>query len=437
MAYTKILVVHSRLYRSVDYALNEEKTSLAAAIDYALNRDKTETTCFESAINCELGSAYEDMTATKRRWGKQSRKRKGYHIIQSFVPGEVTAEQAHAVGVEFAYKLLGERYEVVVGTHLDKAHLHNHIVFNSVSFVDGAMYKDTKKDYYQGIRGTSDAICREHGLSIIEPDDDSPKRSRPQWDGRTTVRDTVRRDIDAALRRAYTFRSLLSELRRMGYTVSAGSRKYVTVRPMGAERNIRLNSLGSGYTEQDLSNRLAAVRAGEAPPVQTGQPIHGRYTVRGKPRYRPRRLSSFQRLCFRYMLLLNGVKRGRTTVRVPYSVRMEVAKLDRYQRQFAFLRKNRIDTAQQLSMQYDALQAEIDALVDRRCELYRQKRRGDESAGQRIAEITERLRPLRRSLRMCARIEEDIERMRHELADVGAERAGTHDRLRKRNEVVR
>ena len=169
MAYTKILVVHNRLDKSVDYAQNKDKTTqesdpLEAAIGYALNREKTETACFETALNCDRETVYNDMMATKERWGKLGRKRKGCHIIQSFVPGEVTPEVAHAVGVELAQRLLGERYEVIVTTHLDKAHLHNHIVFNSVSFVDGVMYRDTMTDYYQGIQGTSDALCREHGL---------------------------------------------------------------------------------------------------------------------------------------------------------------------------------------------------------------------------------------------------------------------------------
>lgn len=207
MAYTKILVVHNRLDKSVAYVQNEEKTSLEAAIDYALNRDKTEQVCFETAINCDRETVYTDMLSTKRRWGKEERKRKGYHIIQSFAPGEVTPEEAHAIGVELAQRLLGDRYEAIVATHLNKAHLHSHIVFNSVSFVDGAMYRDTLKDYYggdgTGIRGTSDAICREHGLSVMEPD--TPQRgpvSRGEWEagqgGKATLRGLVREDIDAA-----------------------------------------------------------------------------------------------------------------------------------------------------------------------------------------------------------------------------------------------
>ena len=139
MAYTKILVIHNRLDKCVGYTQDPEKTSLEAAIDYALDREKTEQTCFETAVNCDRESVYADMMDTKRRWGKEGRKRKGYHIIQSFAPGEVTPDQAHAVGVEFARRLLGDRYEAVVCPHLNKAHLLSLISFKSVSLVEGAM----------------------------------------------------------------------------------------------------------------------------------------------------------------------------------------------------------------------------------------------------------------------------------------------------------
>lgn len=134
MAYTKIIVIRGRLDKCLRYAANEEKTYLETAVDYALDRDKTERVCFETAINCGRDTAYEDMTQTARRWGKQNRVRKGYHVIQSFRPGEVTPEQAHAIGAELAQRALGGQYEVVVATHLDRTHLHNHVVFNAVSF---------------------------------------------------------------------------------------------------------------------------------------------------------------------------------------------------------------------------------------------------------------------------------------------------------------
>ena len=423
MAYTKILVVHNRLDKSVDYAQNKDKTTLEldpleAAIGYALNREKTETACFETSLNCDRETVYNDMMATKERWGKLGRKRKGYHIIQSFVPGEVTPETAHAMGVELAQRLLGERYEVIVTTHLDKAHLHNHIVFNSVSFVDGVMYRDTMTDYYQGIRGTSDAICQEYGLSVIEPDPDNPekRRSRPEWEGKANVRDTVRRDVDAALARAFTFQALLSELRRMGYQVNAGNRKHISIRAPGGKGNIRLDSLGEGYTEADLKARLEGIRSGEVqptaprhPPLCPYLPPGRRYRVRGGlPRRKPKKLTGFQALCFKYLYLLRGIKGGRPYAkRTAFVMRQEVIKFDRYQRQFLYLHENRIETAAQLAMQYDAVQAELDALTKRRANLYRRKRQGEDTEDE-ITAITQALRPLRRELRLCVQIEGDI-----------------------------
>lgn len=439
MAYTKILVVHNRLDKSVDYAQNKDKTTLEldpleAAIGYALNREKTEMACFETALNCDRETVYTDMMATKERWGKLGRKRKGYHIIQSFVPGEVTPEVAHAVGVELAQRLLGERYEVIVTTHLDKAHLHNHIVFNSVSFVDGAMYRDTMTDYYQGIRETSDAICQEYGLSIIEPDPDNPekRRSRPEWEGKANVRDTVRRDVDAALARAFTFQALLSELRRMGYQVNAGNRKHISIRAPGGKGNIRLDSLGEGYTEADLKARLEGIRHGEVqptaprrPPLCPYLPPGRRYRIRGGlPRYKAKKLTGFQALCFKYLYLLREIKGGRPYAkRTAFAIRQEVIKFDRYQRQFLYLHENRIETAAQLAMQYDAVQAEIDALTKRRADLYRRKRRGEDTEDE-IAAIAQALRPLRRELRLCAQIEDDIPHIQ-ETVDRAARAAPT------------
>lgn len=422
MAYTKILVVHNRLDKSVDYAQNKDKTTLdplEAAIGYALNREKTEATCFETAINCDRETVYADMMATKERWDKVKRKRKGYHIIQSFAPGEVTPKLAHTVGVELAQRLLGERYEVIVTTHLDKAHLHNHIVFNSVSFMDGVMYRDAMKDYYQGIRGTSDAICQEQGLSVIEPSSKGQRYS--EWDaqqkGRPTIREEIRREVDLILQKSYTYKTFLRELERRGYVVKASPKvKHTAIRPPGSSKFIRLDSLGTGYTEADLKARLEGIRSGEVqptaprhPPLCPYLPPGRRYRVRGGlPRHKPRKLTGFQALCFKYLYLLQEIKGGRPrTKRTAFVMRQEVIKFDRYQRQFLYLHQNRIETAEQLAMQYDAVQAEIDTLTSRRADLYRRKRQGEDTEDE-ITAITQALRPLRRELRLCVQIEGDI-----------------------------
>lgn len=453
MAYTKILVIHKRLDNVIRYVQNKEKTALSVAIDYALNRDKTERSVFETGINCNIETAYQDMKATKRRWGKTGRKRDGYHIIQSFAPGEVTPEEAHAVGVEFAQHLLGDKYEVVVTTHLDKAHLHNHIVFNSVSFMDGKMYQDKFKDYYGdegvGIRGTSDAICQRHSLSVIEPSE--PLRgsvSRAEWEAvknrKPSSQEMVRQDIDSAIGRAYTMDMFWHELRQMGYKIKRGPTiKHTAIRPAWGGRNFRLDSLGEGYTEADIQARLSAIRSGDGqppskatlppPPLSPLLTPGRRYRVKdGVVRQKPRKLKGFRALYFKYLYMLRSTHVRRPNNRAAISMRKELLRFDRYQEQFTYLMKKRIETAEQLSMQYDAIQAEIDALTDQRSVLFKMRRSGlaGEAASERIKEITCQLRSLRRELKLCVRIEGDIPKVEKTIQQTTKEqsRKKTHEK---------
>ena len=443
MAYTKIIAIHNRLDRCLNYTQDEEKTSLETVLDYAMNRDKTEQDCFETALNCGRETAYADMMDTKRRWGKTSRKRKGYHVIQSFAPGEVTPEQAHAIGVELAQRLLADKYEVVVSTHLNKAHLHSHIVFNSVSFVDGTMYRDRIADLLGGsgvgIRGTSDAICLEYGLSVIEPSE--PTVSRAEWEaekaGMPNFRGLTRADIDIAIANAYTMRSFWGELVKMGYQVKRYPQvTHAAVKPPGGARFLRLDKLGTGYSEAEIFSRLTENRTGTAPPLSSHAPIlpqryfpYGRrYRVKGHLPLKAGRTRGFRLLYLKYLYLLRKTPSRR---KAPVS-RTEVIKFDRYQAQFFYLRKNRIDSVEQLTMQQEALQAEIDALTDRRADLYRLHRKlpDDTACSEEIGTITAQLRILRRELRLCTRIEGDIPtvqvqiqiqegRSHHEKADKG------------------
>ena len=141
MAYTSVIPVR-RLDRTVDYVQNKEKTtpkSLEEAVDYAANRDKTDSACFETGLGCTTTSAFEDMRLNTLRWHKETGVQ-GYHLVQSFVEGEVTPELAHQIGVEFAEQLLHGKYQAIVTTHLNTKHYHNHIVWSAVSLEDGKKY---------------------------------------------------------------------------------------------------------------------------------------------------------------------------------------------------------------------------------------------------------------------------------------------------------
>lgn len=201
------------------------------------------------------------MMTTKRRRGKQNKKKTvlGYHLIVSYAPGEVTAEEVHAYGQQLVQRLFADRYEVVVTTYTDREHLHNHIVFNSVSFIDGRMYRNNFKDYFADIRGISDAVCKEHSLSVIEPKEHEKHYAEWQADkmGKVTIRGMIRKDVDVAIEEAFNYRSFLDEMKASGYIVKYGENvKYTAVKPKGGQRYIRLSSLGKGYTEADIQERL-------------------------------------------------------------------------------------------------------------------------------------------------------------------------------------
>ena len=432
MAYDKIIPIRRRLDHCLAYAANEHKTDLAAALHYIGNERKTappHADRLRTGINCTVETAYAEMQATKRRWNKCGGIL-GYHIIHSYAPGEVTPQEAHAAGVEFARRLLGERYEAVVATHLDREHLHCHIVFNSVSLVDGSKYRSDFKSYFGTLRGTSNAVSRERGLSVIEPEHEG--RHYAEWDAekhsRPTVRGMVRADVDAALLRSRSFSDFLTRLRVQGYEVRTEG-KYLAVRPSGSSRYVRLKSLGEDYTEAAIRARLAVPRA-ERQHLQPDKPPHKVKQYRVHAPMPPRkRVKGFHALYLYYVYLLRGKtpKRSRS---VPFTIRQEAAKLRRYQRQFRFLRKNRIETVQELSMLHDALQAQIDALTERRKGLYEWKRHGIDVTRE-LSAVNERLRQARRSLNLCQSIETDIPRLQTQTQQYREQRAKKEPEKRK------
>ena len=415
MAYDKIIPIHARLDRRISYALNPAKTTAGE-----------QRLC--SAINCRLDTACRDMLDTKRRWDKENRPVQGYHIIHSYAPGEVTAEQAQRLSVELARRLIGDRFEAVVATHTDHAHIHSHIVFNAVSCVDGKMYRDDFKTYFHDLRETSNAISREQGLSVIEPK--GKGKQYAQWKaekkGKPTVRGLVRQDIDAALAGAISMQTFFSALEKQGYTVKRGPNvKHTAIKPPGGERFLRLDSLGAGYTEAALKARIGSEKQLSPSPA----PVAKRYKVKRRPiaYAKPKGL---RRLYLHYLYLLSPPKRAKRK-KAPFTVRAEVRKLSQYRRQFALLQKYRIETESQLSLLADALQAEIESLVFSRRDLYRRKRRGEDVSNE-ISDINLALRPLRRELRCCQSIAASLPQIQEHIRLTRQEDEQSKNKSRKK-----
>lgn len=410
MAYDKIRVIHTRLDNSIRYVMNTQKTV-----------DGSTGAVLIDGINCQPETAFREMMLTKRRWDKASRPIQGYHVIHSFAPGEVSPEQAQEIGMELARRLVGDRFEAVVSTHTDHAHVHCHIVFNSVSCTDGRMYRDDFKAYYGDIRGISNAISRENDLSVIEPKGSGKHYAEWQAEknGKPTVRRLIRQDIDTALADAFTLQSFFEVLQKRGYTIKRGANvKHTAVMPPGSDRFFRLDSLGDGYTEADIRDRLNRSRSEpEMPEPKKPAPAYipkGRYKVkRRSPDYgRKRKLSGLRRLYLRYLYLLSPPRPRRRPP--PFTVRAEVRRLDQYKRQFTLLQKYRIDNESQLSMLEDALQADMDSLVVSRRELYRRQRRGEDVSAE-IKEISLALRPIRRELKCCQQVADRIPQIQEHI----------------------
>lgn len=389
------------------YAVNSRKTGLHKEDSDVLER-------FVSGVNCHPATARAEMLSVKKRFGKEDGTI-AYHGYQSFAPGEATPEIAHQIGVELAQRLWGDRYQVVVATHLDKAnHLHNHFVLNTVSFVDGIKYHRTAKDYHD-LQVASDALCREYGLSVIENPQPGKGKHYGEWraeqEQRPTWRGIVRSDVDAVIRQSMTERQFFENLHRKGYEVKVG--KDISVRPPGKERFVRLaRNFGEAYTLEGIRRRiLEQTRAARPLPEPAPKPQH--YRVSGNWQSR-KKVTGFRALYFHYCYLLGVFPRQKTQdrKRLHFLLREDLIKLDAITQEARLLAEHRIDTAQQLSSYQSELESRIADVTSQRKQLYRKLRtvavKSDEAASAEvstaIATLSKELSQLRREVKLCSDI---------------------------------
>ena len=231
------------------------KSTLKAAIDYICNPEKTDGKLLVSAYGCSVETADIEFAWT-RRHAIDKGTNLGRHLIQAFQPGEVTPEQAHEIGMELAKEILGGKYEFVLTTHIDKDHVHNHLIFNAVSFQDHKHYHSNKRSYHF-IRRTSDRLCKEHGLSVIIPGQDKGKSyiEHQTTQNGTSYKAKLKAAIDRLLPACSNLEELLRRLQREGYEIKRG--KYISARAPDQERFTRLKTLGVDYTEEALAARIA------------------------------------------------------------------------------------------------------------------------------------------------------------------------------------
>ena len=475
MAVTKLWPIRGWLGAVVIYIENPDKTerprfienpgmseadaqSLTDVIDYAMASNKTVANegkdtmrCFITGVNCTASGARERMMYTKELYGKDHGV-VAYHGYQSFAPGEVTPEKAHEIGVKLAERLWGKDYEVLVATHLDKGHIHNHLLLNSVAFTDGSKFRFSKEDYRR-MRETSDELCYEYGLSVIQ--DPKPGRSKhyAEWqaerEGKPTWRSIIKKDVDEAIDNATSARQFFDNLKVLGYEIKQGAD--ISVRPPGKERYLRLaRNFGDDYTIDGIRQRILSH-------TDARLSIRQR-TVRDSPT--PKKMLAYPKgsilaLHRHYLYLFGFYKRGSPSgsspnARMHYLLREDLKNLDEIIADEKLLSRESISIDGELLSFQERLIEQIENLTCERQELKQSIRAAANGASYttkdnpRYQQLNKQIKELSKEVRQCERIAERSGSLKERIEQIEKddtnksrrEETRTHGRIRTGGRAV-
>ena len=432
MAYTSIWKIDSRLDHVLNYTTNEMKTTkenyqdLHNVIDYVGAEYKTEKQYFVTGINCLKETALEEMVMTKKQFGKEGGIQ-GFHIIQSFKEGELTPELAHQVGIEFASELFGDRFEIIVSTHLNTNHLHNHIVINSVSFKDGRRYYDNHTSYAL-LRRTSNLICEEHGLSTIEEKTGKVDYTK-FYEGRVVKSNyytITKDDIDFAIRQAYSYQDFLNIMKRMNYEIFFRANK-ISVRRDPYKRNIRIErAFGENYSIDNIRKRVFEEYETRTPFVELRS--NKKYYKGNKQyitNYKKNKPKGMYGLVLHYCYLFKVFPKVYPKKYMSPELRADIKKLDKRLEQANWLCVRKIYTTNQLFSYKKDLSEELNNLKEKRERCYLLKRRKnnlDKTKLQKEIEVlTSKISYIKSEVGKCKEIEETIPKIKENLKSLKEE----------------
>ena len=331
-----------------------------------MNPEKTQGGRLVGAINCQADMAFEQMMDTKKQFGKTD-KRQGYHIILSFKEDEVEPDRAFKITQKFVAEYLGDAYEAVFVVHDNTDHVHSHIVFNSVSFVDGKKYRYEKGDWAKYIQPITNKLCQEYGLSIIDVEDGSKEKQHENYkdwseyrEGSFVWADMIKRDLDACILQANDFSGFLELLSEKGYEVKQG--KYLAVRPQGMTRFRRCKTLGENYSQEAIVERIAKEDLSfyQSQNEEKQAAIVKCYVKR----YRRAKMSGLQKRYYAKLYRIGKLKKK------PYSqvwkYKDDIRKMHKLQEQYLFLVRHKIESAEELV-------SVLDNLTDKKKEASKEK----------------------------------------------------------------
>jgi hypothetical protein len=390
------------------------KDRLDFTINYAVNGEKTEEKLYVSGINCMSDTALQEMRNTKKQFFKTTGIQ-CFHGVQSFVKGEVTPAQAHEIGIKLAEELWGDKFQVVVSTHLNTDNLHNHFVLNSVSFLDGKRFCNTKKDYAI-MRKTSDKLCEEYGLSVLKQEEKYNKYATS-----SLYKELMKDSIDYAIANAKDYNEFIKILQDLDYIVT-DKNETLSIKREPYKRNTRIErQFGNNYTKENIYKRIL-----ETQPEHPYSPDPYLLANRSYEKYNNEKQKCLQfkgsisYLIFHYEKLLGInieiVSKTNITKMTPELIQA-IKRMDEFSKQVRFVCKNNINTEQEL-LDYQKLAYEkINPLKSERENLWKKLKRAKteenkKSIENQIIEISKKITPLAEEIKHCDNIELRLERIK-------------------------
>ena len=439
MATTSLWKVVRRMDHVINYAEEKSKTKnielksnyeiivddLRDVINYAKNSNKTEKEYFVTGINCEPDSAYEEMQDTKRYYNKED-KILAYHSYQSFKAGEVTPELAHKIGVQLAIEMWGDRFQVIVTTHLNTNHIHNHLVLNSVSYTDGKKYYSNRANTGR-LRHTSDEICREYGLSVLE---EKPcKKSKINFENyykksfyNDNYTKNAKRDLDLAIRQAYSFEDFIYLMKRLDYEIIFRANK-ISIRKEPYKRNIRIERrYGENYSIENIKRRIIEEQVARVPFIESVY-NYRKVNFPFAKRHKKAKAKGFIALYYHYCYLLKVFPTKVPQQKLPASIRADVSRMEELSNEARFLYQNKIKTLDELINYKDDITFKINQLLDQRERLWAKRRLSkDENDRHKIAEeissLNDKIIKFRKKVEMCEDIKSRVPKINNNLDEL-------------------
>lgn len=436
MATTSIWKVGKRLDKVIKYTTNPEKTEdknyseswyrdLHNTVEYIKADFKTEKQFYVTGINCSEDNALEEMKATKKKFGKE-RGILAYHAFQSFAEGEVTPEQAHKIGIQLAEELWEDRFEVIVSTHLNTKHIHNHFVLNSVSFVDGKKYRDNRSTYAI-MRRTSDEICRENNLSVIEEkpcgklniDYSKYYSSYLQRDDYHTL---VKADVDFAIKQAYSYNNFEDILIDMGYTITIRAGKISLCKPP-YKRNIRITrAFGEEYSMDNIEERIMSNTS--YIPLLAKSKIK-RYKGKNRKSIRYDR-GSLYRLYLYYCYMFKVFPKS-NRIKLSENMKKEVRKMEQMSNEIKFICRNKIKSTDELFSYKKNLAEELNNQMKERCKLRRNREKCQDSEERQkicneILVVSDKINYLKKEVKLCEDVRKRNITMKENIREIEEEK---------------